>query len=804
MEELKLQHLTLTITPDGSIRLTSPAWPGFVLAGLRPALRVDGQQLAPERVDVAHRPAGGALEVTCTFPGNLRLILTLSASGTSGIVLHAELHNNGPDCELNDVVLLGASDGADLAFGEEPARQRLMEQGNYWGRIRRLTESPEAASAQEEPDGAAPRVSGASDLVWALYDAAARQAVVAGFLTSERWLGRVEIEAAADGRVTRWRLGFDGADVHLAAGSVTVLEEALLLFGPDPWRLLEDYGDAVAARHGVTADGPAPVTWCSWYPYRLGVTEERLIETARIAAPRLVPLGLSVVEVDLGWQAGNLPSTFDENERFHRGLASVAAALEELGLQLGVWSAPYSISELDPVAAEHPEYLIPGEDGQPADSGTWFWEPHGKIHILDLTVPEAQEWLRQRMASLAARGVRYLKPDFIGCVSHPLARRRHDRTIASGGGTQAGRIGARIISQALPQATVLNCGGPEMPGTGHLPLLYTCNDTGNTGFIADAFRQQNTQALACHLWKNRRWGIIQPSCLCVGLPGTLDEARLRATIAFLAGGQIDISDTLQTLPEDRWQVLAATLPPLGRSARPVDLFEPLQAVPFGYEQSTRGLGQSTEELPQLPAGSVWHLPVDVGWDRWDLVGLLCHSQTDDPEQPALTRFVVPFERLGLSPDAQLEGYEFWSGQYLGRVPGGRRNAGGYTHPGDYQDLLSGDAPGTLDVAFFGPEAKLICLRPPRPHPWVAGTTFHQSCGAELEGVAWDEAGSCLSGRLCRPAGESGTITVTTAGRQFASAEVDGRPVPVRRGAGDALVLPLTTDREVTAWRLRFS
>ncbi|MFH1567061.1 MAG: alpha-galactosidase [Gemmatimonadota bacterium] len=803
MRELTSQDLTLTLGADGAVGLTSPAWPGFALDGLRPALRADGRQRALEGAAAGHLGDGCALELSAAFAGGLRLVLQLSPASPSGIALRAELHNRGSECELNDVVLLGAGEGAAMAFGTDPARQRLMEQGNYWGRTRRLAQSTSVASAQVEPDGAAPRVSGASDLVWTLFDAAARQSLVAGFLTSERWLGRVEVEAAADGRVTRWRLGFDGADVRLAAGSVTVLEEALLLLGPDPWRLLEAYGDAVAARHGVSGDGPVPVSWCSWYPYRLGVTEERLVETARIAARRLKPLGLSVVEVDLGWQAGNLPSTFDENERFPHGLAAAARSLEELGLQLGVWAAPYSISELDPLAREHPEYLIPGEDGQPADTGTWFWEPHGKIHLLDLTVPGAREWLRQRLASLAARGVRYFKPDFIGGAAHPLARRRRDRAVAAGGGTEAGRLGARIIREALAGGAVLNCGGPEMPGAGHLPLLYSCNDTGNTGFIASTFRQQNTQALACHLWKNRRWGIIQPSCLCVGLPGTLDEARLRATIAFLAGGQIDISDTLQTLPEDRWQVLTATLPPLGVSARPVDLFEPLRAVPFGYEHSTRGLGGPTEDWPDLPAGSVWHLPVETEWDRWDLVGLFAHAEDVDPAKPAVTRFAVPLERLGFAAEAPLEGYEFWSGQYLGRVPGGRRNAGGYTHPGDFQDLLAGDVPGALDVAFYGPAAKLICLRAPRRHPWVAGTTFHQSCGAELAVVTWDEAERLLSGTLRRPAGESGTITATATGHQLLGAAVDGRPVPVRRGAGDALVLPLTTDREVTAWSLRF-
>ena len=803
-------ELSLRFDDDGAAHLSSIAWPSLALDVARSSLRVDGELLRPVGVTIAATPGTSGCVVTQTYADGLALELTVSTLTGPAIELRGVLRNDGDrDRELNDVVLLGIDDAGRAAFSAEPARACVLEQGNYWGRVRRIGVSPEDERRQGEPDGVASRVHGASDNVWAIYDPAAPAALIAGFLTSERWLGRVTTEADASGAVHAWCLGFDGADVLLPAGSRTRLEEAILLVGDDPWHLLCDYGDRVAARHGTVVGTETPVSWCSWYPYRLGVTEERILETARIAAARLAPLGLSVVEIDLGWQAGNLPSTFDENERFPGDLRRLADALEDLGLRLGVWSAPYSISALDPMAREHPEYLILGADGSPATTGTWFWEPHGDIHILDLTAPGAQAWLRERMTSLADRGVSYLKPDFIGCVAHPQARQRHDRRIASGGGTEAGRIGARIISEALPEATVLNCGGPEMPGTGALPLLYSCNDTGNTGFIGTAFRRRNTLTLACHLWKNRRWGILQPSCLCVGLPGTVEDARLRATIAFLAGGQIDISDTLQSLPEDRWAILTATLPSLGASATPVDLFAPLPAVPFGYEQSTRGTtacgeaGPDEEELPQMPPGSVWHLRVQTDWDAWDLVGVLCYAEDADADSPAISRYVIPFERLGIAPDTERVGYEFWSSQFVGTVPGGRSNAGGYTHPGDFQDLLAGAAPGTLDVAFYGPAAKLICLRAPRSHPWIAGTTFHQSCGAELADVYWDEARGELRGTLCRPAGETGTLTLTTAGRAVTTASVDDRPAVVR-AQGDAVVLPLTTQSSSTHWQLRFT
>ena len=51
---------------------------------------------------------------------------------------------------------------------------------------------------------------------------------------------------------------------------------------------------------------------------------------------------------------------------------------------------------------------------KPMPLGQWYWEPHGETYALDLTHPEAQGRLREKMRSLAQRGVRYFKPDFIG------------------------------------------------------------------------------------------------------------------------------------------------------------------------------------------------------------------------------------------------------------------------------------------------------------------------------------------------------------------------------------------------------
>jgi len=815
MSVTKLQNVTLrlTVQADGTgLEIGSPSWEALRIGPLRAGLVVDGERLRIRRRRV-EGSSPTSLSMTTEFePLGLSLFQRFVALDDAAIRMQGELYNAADQAvTLNAVHLLELDAGpqGEARLSSEPASVRLYEQGNYWARARR----PGVAVAQDsglgETEASQAATAYTSQTVWMGYDAASRRTLLVGFETAERWLGSIVTEGRPGELPLNWCVKFDGGDLRVEPGERLVLEDALLLAGSDPLELLEDYADRVAARHQAQVWPETPVSWCSWYPYRLGVTEERVLEIARIGAKRLKPLGLSIIEVDLGWEREYLPNAFEENDQFPHGLKWLSEQVEALGFKLGVWKAPFSISELDPLAKEHPEWLLGGEGQKPFSLGQWFWEPHGETYALDLTHPGAQAWLREKIRSLAQRGVRYFKPDFISGVTSSKLRDRHDPWRVAGGGMEAARLGMKIICEELeaadPDALVLNCGLPDIPGSVGFRLLYTCNDTGNTGYVGWRHARENYgRNVAGHLWKNRRWGVIQPSCLCVGLPGTLEEARLRATATFLSGGQVDISDDLTTLPEDRWQVLEATLPPLGRSARPVDLFEPIEAASVSYEGMTRGENTEDQALAEQDVSRVWHLPVEAGWDRWDLIGLFNYdAEVAGPEgkYPQITKFQLPLERFGLDSDVACWVYEFWSGQFLGQSPFVRQNPRGYRHPGDAQPLISSPQPGVWEVSFFGPAVKLLVVRRARPHPWVVGTSFHQSGGVELAAVQWD--GAVLRGVLRRPAGQQGYLVVAGAGGLPVEALVDGQSVVVRRGAHDALLVPVLTRQDATPWELRW-
>jgi alpha-galactosidase len=691
---------------------------------------------------------------------------------------------------LNHVSLLELASPGRAGFGDGEESARIYEEAGYFACVRGIAEqapTPAVYSRPPEPTENDPHAlaQGTSRTVWELHNPTVGQALLVGFDSFERWMGVVRMAFAEGAGVTTWTLAFDGGDLRVEPAEELALESVVWMMDPDPWRLLERWGEHVQRKHDLRPPGRSPVSWCSWYPYRLTVSEELVLANAQVAATRLKPLGLSIMEVDLGWEAGFLPSEYRENDQFAHGLGWLSERLGEYGFALGAWNAPFTVSEFQSMAKEHPEWLLRDAGGRPASFGRWYWEPHGDTHVVDLTHPGAQAWLRENIASLARRGVRYLKCDFISAVHAASLRHRHDPRIVGGGGFEAGRLGCRIIRDEMaavdPDALILNCSHLEMPGLGLFGLLYTCYDTGNTGYVGWRHLRDVYTAVACHLYQQGRWGIIEPSCLCVGPPGTLEEARVRATATFLCGGEVNISDDLTRLPEDRWQVLLSVLPPLSKPAKPVDLFD--------------------GEYP-----SVWHLRVEADWDSWDLVGLFNFDLPSgryhygDPESRT---FRVPLERLGLDPTETDWAYEFWSGAFLGEANKALEptfSGGCERDPGEVQ---AHEVSGALEFTFFGPAVKLVALRRARPHPWVVGTGFHQSVGAELRGVRWDETAGELRGELHRPAGHSGSITVAAPGRGEPAATVAGRPAPVCPGAAGAWVLPIVCAADVTPWTVRF-
>jgi len=806
---LNADSLNISISSTGKkLAITSPKWLNFYLGPLMCNVTIDDILRYPSAINVKKMNESKGkpiIVITYDFASTkVKIQQRFSVYEKKAINLHSELINlsNNP-ITLNRITLLGLDTQQErkTIFGKSEEQCVVYQNGGYSGSVVSLAKIPEGISKERGEAEIDQLNKTASQTIWEIYNPIDKRAFLVGYTTFERWNGMINTEFIIGKGVVKWSVEFDGGDTLIDPGR-TVLEDVIFMINEDPWKLLEDYANIVQRKHKISVLSEPPVSWCSWYPYRLGVSEERILANALIAAKRLKPIGLKIMQVDLGWEKDYLPCFFEENDQFPHGLKWLAERLAKFGFNLGVWIAPYSISEFHPLFKEHPDWLIKDAEGKPLSSGIWFWQPHGNIYCLDLTNLKAQKWLQKNVKSLAQRGVKYLKTDFIGIVSDKKMRHRFNPRIVAGGGLEAARLGAKIINEAITSidknALILNCNPVEMSGIGYYPLQYTCQDTGNTGYVGWNHLRDDYATVACHLFKNKRWAIIQPSCLCVGLPGTIEEARVRATATFLSGGQVDISDDLTSLPEDRWKILLATLPPLGISAKPIDLFESINKESLSYNGLSTGDQTKATSVDKCKGAYVWHLSLENNWDKWDLIAFFNYAFAQKGE---ISRFKVGLDRFNLNPNRDYWIYEFWSGQFLGKIPTVSESPPGYVHPGDAQRLISSTKRGVLEVSFFGPAVKLLVLREVRPYPWVVGTSFHQSSGIELKNVQWNEVDEELSGELYRPAGEQGSITVVGFDWENTRVIIGDKPVNAQPGAFKSLVIPVITESDITSWKV---
>ncbi len=785
----------------------------FVLGPGGPALRIDGKRQALRAV------RGHA---ALWRNPRVELVQSYAQETKRRVRVTSLLRNRGSrPFTLNQVTLFACR---KIGLGPAPAEVRILEQSAYFGRVRTPRQMLTGSDQLKALDGTVGAFTSETHTVF--YNPAARAALLLGFETVDRWLPQISgrmfavagsnvtgsdnVDAgssAAEAKTTSapttvpgkippfriFTIEFDGGDLLVAPGETVALGDFLVESGTDPLALLGAYGDRIKARNRL-ANAPGPLAnWCSWYPYRLGVSETNVLATARAARARnLDRLGLRILQLDLGWQQGNIPTYFEENERFSHGLGWLSGKLQREGFQLGVWTGVLCVADSHPLAREHPEWLLCGEDGQPRNNYNWFWAPFCPIYALDVSHPGAQLWLRENFTALARKGVRFVKWDFAGIVATKELRRRHDPRFVNTRAREAVRTAFRIAQEALDsqgeKSLMIDCSGTDLAAAGIAGLSYVNMDTGNTGLGWRHLREVYT-SYACHLFKHR-WALLQPSCLVVGLPGTLEEARLRATATFMGAGHVDIGDDLMRLPEDRWAVLLATLPPNATPATPVDLFAPIRTGTLSYLSLIKA--QPIEAMVERePEGAcVWALPVRANWDEWTLVAVF--NWTEPPQEVGskvnlARRYQVDFTRLGLPAGAKLWAYEFWSGQFLGEIPRALPPEGTYRHPGDFADLIQPSGPGLLDIGFHGPAVKLFVLRRPRAHPWPVGTSFHQSGGRELSDVGWNAKTRTLSGKLHRPKGESGFIMIA---------------VPSAAGVTTSK-LPIIAKADISPWSVDF-
>lgn len=414
-----------------------------------------------------------------------------------------------------------------------------------------------------------------------------------GFTTGADRFGHFDVKLGEGGVEAFFALcACDRAE--LPAGGRIETESLLVLDGADTEALFAAYADRWAADSHARRRFGAPVGWCSWYYYFSKVALSDVLENADwLAAHRDEgDFGkIRVVQLDDGWQtaAGDWRGT---NEKFPGGLARFAEEVKKRGFTPALWVGPFIVEDTSALAAEHPDWLVRDESGEPLSPLGWR-EGH-RLFLLDATHHGALAHLESLFRDIRALGIDYVKLDFCASLCAIPGGRYHDRTATR---AQALRRGYEAIRRGFgDDGFILACTTPFAPVVGIADAMRSSTDItpywDRPGQHAEAPNVPNVcRNVVHHAYLNGRLWINDPDTLIVrddNTKLTQGEVELWERAVTFAGGSLLLSDRMATLSQERLALVCRALAEseAWTNLRPVDRWE--RTLPIVWEAEKDG------------------------------------------------------------------------------------------------------------------------------------------------------------------------------------------------------------------------
>jgi alpha-galactosidase len=416
-----------------------------------------------------------------------------------------------------------------------------------------------------------------SEMMTAIVSPESGLAVVAGFVTAGAQMSQVWLDRKG-GTLTAASYA-DG--ITVPPGGRLASERLLIEPTRGPLEAMEHYGDALGRSMGARPSAEVASGWCSWYYYWQRVTEEAVLANLEeLKRKGRYALPMEYVQIDDGWQAA-VGDWLDVNEKFPHGLKWLVERIHEAGFRAGLWLAPFLIGEKSRLRKEHPEWAVQYRPGKPHIAmQNWGQD----CYALDLTRPEVIEWLKIVFRAVCDEwGFNYVKIDFVYAGAVDGIRQYSEVTRA-----QAYRRGLEAIREAAGERFILGCGNLMGASVGLVDGARISPDVAPfwepAGRARDPERSRMSQPSALNAIRNtiNRWWMHgrlwqnDPDCLLARDSETAltpDEVRTLAMVIAMSGGMVLDSDDLTRLSDERRELLSLLLPPYGKAARPLDLFE---------------------------------------------------------------------------------------------------------------------------------------------------------------------------------------------------------------------------------------
>ena len=445
-----------------------------------------------------------------------------------------------------------------------------------------------------------------SYLFLTLADPTTRRGVVAGWLTEDRGSG-VIFSSLKNGHV-EFKAQIDYGHLHIPVGKSEKLETLAIGVFDDARVGEEAYADAIKKQYHIKLR-PQVDGYCTWYSEVGGLTDkqggagcsnERDIATlTEFAAKELKPYGFSFVQIDDGWQDGevfNGPkrgfTRAAPNGAYPHGMKPVAEMIKSNGLMAGIWFLPFARNHQDPEYKDRQDWFMKRLDGRPYET---VWGGTS----LDLTQPEVRTHLIDLARTIHGWGYDYFKLDglWTGSVTEQIYVNDGYKDDSIGNyqpfhnpmetSIEALRDGLKLLRKGAGPKVFLSgcCASQNMRSLGgSIGLVDSMRIGPDNGFgwqdyrnevmhfegggiITGPIRGNRLYFLNGRVW----WNDPDPSYVRTTVK--LNHAQLLASWVAVSGMVNLNGDWLPGLPQERLDILKRCLLPYHATARPVDYFD---------------------------------------------------------------------------------------------------------------------------------------------------------------------------------------------------------------------------------------
>jgi hypothetical protein len=437
-----------------------------------------------------------------------------------------------------------------------------------------------------------------------IYNRQSKQSLFLGALTSDRFLTLLRLKTegkGAEAKIASYTVESTGTteiqkDFNLAnspesdrielnlplnPGEELSSERLMFAAGGDYLGQLFAYGSAIRRLHRSRVSSEIPIGWWSWTAYYAAINEGETLANADWLSQHLKSLGYKYFQIDEGYQYARGEYVTANAAQFPDGMRFVAHRILGDGLTVGLWTAPFEVTNRAWVYEHHKDWLVHNAIGQPIPLGDVWGQHTDTLYALDTTHPGAQAYLRETYKTLVREwAVRFIKLDFMDTTAIEGYYHRPSTTAL-----EAQRIGLQVIRDTVGEDVILDKdGSPMLNPVGLVDTGRVSADTGHS------FLRSKTAApgIASRFYMNGNFFINDPDAFNVTdtyLVERSDEhsshslatAQTSLALSAVAGGMYEIGDDLLVLNSEKDRLALVenrdllNMAKAGRASTPVDL-----------------------------------------------------------------------------------------------------------------------------------------------------------------------------------------------------------------------------------------